>query len=169
MILIRSVEEALHDRCHSRNSRGRGHWSKQTTDPDNKYATAGAMYYPAMLQQPALQPHSEPDGLLLLRNDNQTAEDLRTQQCSADANHCEKKTVPTMYAYSENDTSVYILDSLSLDRYVAYQNEVKDPENNKTQIAIMEAYGARRVKKASKDPGLDAIHKKAKVHEDSVR
>ena len=69
-----------------------------------------------------------------------------------------------MYAHPEKGDSVYILDPLSLDRFDAFQNEIKDVKNNKSEIDIMKDYGARWIEKVSKDPELSAILQKAKEH-----
>ena len=122
------------DRCYERPLVGRRAYL--TLDPRNVFATGGGIFY---------RRDGEPGRRLLRRivDGNQTAENPKSQQCPADANHCTKVVIPTLYIHDEDDNQDYILDSLSKDQFYAYQEELKTAE--KSRMDIVKAFGARRV------------------------
>ena len=155
MTLARGRQTRGSDRCHSRTTPN-GRWRHQTQNANDIHASGGGIYF-RNYQLPPLQFHPGPRPHRIRRSVNQTAEDPKTQQCPADVDHCEQKVVPTLYVYpkDEKNPGVWVLDPLPLDKYDAFQKEVEDAK--KSEIDIVQAYGARWVDHKSKDPGLKAI------------
>ncbi|KAL8656040.1 MAG: hypothetical protein Q9210_000528 [Variospora velana] len=162
-------------------------WGRVSRDLYGSFVAGGALYQRDRLERPAVDTSGFPgDGYralggyrgdyvpasggmvrrLRLRAEEGSADDQESnaQACPADAGDkgndgCGELVIPTIYGYpeDENDKGVWILDPLPEDKFKAYEKETRDDQ--KSQVDIMKAYGARWVEDRTKEPEFTDIGK----------